>query len=144
MVDIAQVESGIKSDVKAAGSSPSSVKCPDEVKSENGASFECSVTMTNDASGKVQVTQKTGTKFTYELVPGSVQVPGKVAEQEIAKQLDAQGIPDATVNCPDNIIVKLNTSVTCNVTGSNRVGKVTFSWSDSSGTVDESSVQTSA
>jgi Domain of unknown function (DUF4333) len=142
-VDTSQVESGIKSDVKAAGSSPSSVKCPGDVKSERGATFECSVTMTNNATGKVKVTQQAGKTFTYQLVPGSVQVPGETAEAEIAKQLDAQGIPNATVNCPDNIIVKLDTSVTCDVAGSNRVGKVTFSWSDSSGTVDESSVEAS-
>jgi hypothetical protein len=143
-VDTAQVESGIKSELATGGSKPSSVKCPDEVKSERGATFKCDVTMTNGATGKVEVTQQGGKNFTYKLVPGSVQVPGATVEKEIKDELATQGIDGATVNCPDNIVVKLGTSVTCNVAGSNTVGKVTFSWSDSTGTVDDSSVTTSA
>jgi hypothetical protein len=142
-VDSAQVEKAIKGDVSAAGASASSVKCPDDVKSEKGASFNCDVTTTNGATGKVKVTQQGGNRYKYALVPGSLQVPGSVAEKEIEDQLASQGVNDASANCPDNIIVKLGTSVTCDVTGVKGVGKVTFSWSDSSGTVDESSVATS-
>jgi hypothetical protein len=143
-VDIPAIEGTIKSELKAGGTSPSSVKCPDEVTYERGKAFKCDVTMTNGATGEVQVTLNTKDDFLFKLVPGSVQVPGATVEKEIEDQLASQGIPDTTVNCPDNIIVKLNTSVTCDVAGAKGAGKVTFSWSDDSGTVDESSVQTSS
>ena len=143
-VDTAAVEGTIKSELKTGGTSPSSVKCPDEVTYERGKTFKCDVSMTNGATGDVEVTLNTKDDFLFKLVPGSVQVPGATAEKEIQDQLASQGVPDTTVNCPDNIIVKVNTSVTCEVAGSNRAGKVTFSWSDDSGTVDESSVQTSS
>lgn len=147
-VDIAAIEGTIKSELKAelkaAGTSPSTVKCPDDVTYERGKTFKCDVTMTNGATGDVQVTLNTKDDFLFHLVPGSVQVPGATVEKEIQDQLASQGIPDTTVNCPDNIIVKLNTSVTCDVAGAKGAGKVTFSWSDDSGAVDESSVQTSS
>jgi hypothetical protein len=84
-------------------------------------------------------------QFTYELKPRSVQVPGDVADAAVEKQLAAQGIPSATVNCPQNIIVKVGTTVTCNVSGAQGVasGTVTFTFSSAEGTVDPSSVSTS-
>lgn len=142
-VDTAAIEGTIKSELKAGGTSPSTVKCPNEVTSDRGTKFKCDVAMTNGATGVVEVTMNGKDNFLFKLVPGSVQVPGATVEKEIQQQLATKGIPDATVNCPDNIIVKLNTSVTCDVTGAKGVGKVTFSWSDSSGAVDESSVETS-
>jgi hypothetical protein len=138
-VDTAAIEGTIKSELKAE-----SVKCPDDVTFERGTTFKCDATLKNGATGDVQVTMNSRDDFLFKLVPGSVQVPGATVEKEIQQQLASKGIPDAAVNCPDNIIVKLNTSVTCDVTGAKGVGKVTFGWSDSSGTVDESSVETSA
>jgi hypothetical protein len=141
-VDSAQIEAGIKAQVKPASSPVSKVDCPSDVKAETGATFKCDVTLENGATGKVQVTQTGHKQFKYSLVPGSVQVPGSVVEKSVQQDLADAGTPDAKVNCPDNIIVKLGTTVTCNFTSSTNVGTVTFTFSDASGTVDSSSVKT--
>ena len=143
-VDSSAVEQGIEQQVKLAGTSVTDVKCPDNVKSETGATFQCSVSASNGATGKVKVTETSRNHFQYAVVPGSVQVPGSVVEKGVEEQLTTQGVENATVNCPDNIIVKVGTTVTCNLTTANGgVGQVTFSFSSSSGTIDDSSVSTS-
>jgi hypothetical protein len=142
-VDSSKVEQGIKDDLSSSSGEVSSAKCPDDVKSEKGATFNCNVTFANGSTGKVEVTQTGATTFSYDLVPGSVHVPGAVAEKEIQKDLAQQGIPNATVNCPDDIIVKSGTTVTCDVSGAKGAGKVTFTFSREDGTVDSSSVKTS-
>ena len=78
-------------------------------------------------------------------VAGSVQVPGATVEQSLKQELAKQGAPNAAVNCPDNIIVKLDTTVTCDVTGAGGKagGSVTFTFSSAAGTIDTSSVKTS-
>lgn len=142
-VDTGQIESGIKSQVTAAGHTVSKVDCPSGVKSQTGGTFQCAITLENGSTGKVKVTQLGHKKFQYELVPGSVQVPGSVVEKSIVQALDQKGAPGASVNCPDNIIVKLDTYFVCEVTAkSGHQGKVKFTFSDASGTVDESSVNT--
>ena len=120
-------------------------KCPEDVKSETGATFTCNVTFSNDATGKVTVTQTGKKDFTYTLKPGSVQVPGSAAERELQKSLAAQGAKNATVKCPESIVVKVGTTVTCDVTGASGAahGKVTFTFSSAEGTIDASSVKTS-
>ena len=120
-----------------------SAKCPSDVPVEKDDKFNCTVALANGATGKVTVTQKGLNKYTYELKPGSVQIPGSVAEASVQKDLAAQGIANATVNCPDNIIVKVGTTVTCDVTGASGVasGTVTFTFSDAEGTVDPDSVK---
>ena len=102
------------------------------------------MTFADGATGKATVTQRGGNRYTYELKPGSVQVPGSTVEAQIKKDLAAQGAPDASVNCPDTIIVKVGTTVTCDVSGAQgaATGTVTFTFSDEEGTVDPSSVQT--
>lgn len=143
-VDSSQVEKGIKNDLSTAAD-VTSAKCPDDVKSENGATFTCDVKFSTGASGKVAVTQTGKSTFTYEIKNGSVQVPGSVVEDQIKKSLAAQGAPNAAVNCPGNIVVKVNTTVTCDVTGAKgaATGKVTYAFSNEDGTVDPSSVKTS-
>ena len=144
-VDSSQVEKGIKNDLSTSTADVQSAKCPNDVKSEKGATFTCDVTFSNGATGKAEVTQTGSTTFTYALKPGSVELPGSVAEEQIKKSLADQGAPNATVNCPDNIIVKLGTTVTCDVSGAKgaAAGKVTFVFSAADGTVDPSSVKTS-
>ena len=141
-VDATQVEKGIKNDLSSSAE-VKSAKCPDNVKSKTGATFTCDVTFTTGATGKVDVTQTGSKTFTYELKEGSVQIPGSFAEEQIKKSLARQGAPNATVNCPDNIIVKLNTAVTCNVTGAKGAagGTVTYTFSSEDGTIDPSSVK---
>ena len=141
MVDTASIESGIKQQVDTK-SPITKVSCPDDVKQEKGDTFNCTIKAENGATGKVKVTQQGGNKFVYTLVPGSLQVPGSVVEKQVAQELDQKGSPNATVNCPDNIIVKVGTYVVCDVTSENGVkGTVKFTFSDSSGTVDTSSVE---
>src|SRR6185503_18286055 len=114
-------------------------------KAEKGATFTCSVSWDNGATGKVKVTQPTAArKYTYEPVSGSVQVPGATVEKSLQQELATQGAANAQVNCPDNIIVKVGTTVTCDVSGAGGKagGTVTFTFSGAEGTVDPTSVQT--
>jgi hypothetical protein len=144
-VDTAQVESGIEKQLSTPTAEVTKVKCPSDVSVKTGGTFTCTVTWSNDATGKVKVTQEGRNQFTYAPVSGSVQVPGSTVETAIQKDLADQGAPDAQVNCPDTIIVKLDTTVTCDLssTGGQATGSVTFTFSDASGTVDPSSVQAS-
>jgi hypothetical protein len=144
-VDDAQVEQGIKDDLSTSSAKVTKASCPGDVQVEKGATFTCSVTFANGATGKAKVTQLGANKYTYELKPGSVQIPGATAEASIKQDLAAQGAPNATVNCPDNIIVKVDTTVTCDVSGAQGAasGTVTFTFSDEEGTIDSSSVETS-
>jgi hypothetical protein len=143
-VDTATVESGIEDQLSNPGATVTSAKCPDDVKAKPDATFQCSVTWSNGATGKVRVSQTTPNHYTYELVSGSVQVPGATVEKSLQEDLAKQGAPNALVNCPDNIIVKVGTTVTCDVSSASGVagGTVTFSFSDATGTVDPSSVAT--
>jgi hypothetical protein len=143
-VDDAQVEQGITSDLSTSSTKVTSAKCPSDVPVEKGATFSCAVTFDNGATGKATVTQAPGNQYTYALTPGSVQVPGETADSAVQKSLAAQGIPNTTVNCPQNIIVKVGTTVTCNVSGAQGVasGTVTFTFSSAEGEIDSSSVKT--
>ena len=70
-------------------------------------------------------------------------IPGSAAAAQIEDSLAAQGAPNATVACPQNIIVKLGTTVTCDVSGAQGVaqGTVTFTFSEANGTVDACSLK---
>ena len=144
-VDDAQVEQGVKESLSTGSAKVTSAKCPNDVQAKSGKTFTCNVTFDNGATGKATVTQVGPNKFTYELKPGSVQVPGDVANAAIEKQLASQGVPNATVTCPQNIIVKVGTTVTCNISGAQgaATSTVTFTFSSAEGTVDPSSVTTS-
>ena len=144
-VDSSQVEQGIKTSLSTSSVKVTKAKCPDDVPSKKGAQFTCSVTFSNGATGKAEVTETSLGKFSYALKPGSVQIPGATVDASLEKSLAAQGIPNATVQCPENIIVKTGTTVTCNVTGASghATGQVTFTFSSEEGTVDQSSVKTS-
>jgi len=144
-VDDAQVEQGIETDLSTASVKVTSAKCPTDVEAKSGATFTCNVTFSNGATGKATVTQAAPNQFTYELKPGSVQVPGEAADAAVETQLAKQGAPNATVNCPENIIVKVGTTVECNVSGAQGAasGTATFTFSSDEGTVDPSSVSTS-
>jgi hypothetical protein len=144
-VDDAKVEAGIKDDLSTASTQVTSAKCPSDVAVKQGGTFTCSVTFSNGATGKAKVTQLGGGRYSYELKAGSVQVPGATADKAVEKSLAAQGLPNATVNCPQNIIVKVGTTVTCDVSGAQGAasGTVTFTFSSAEGTVDQSSVKTS-
>jgi hypothetical protein len=144
-VDPAQVEKGIEESLSTATVKITSAKCPSNVQAAVGATFTCDVTMSNGGTGKATVTQTGINNFKYALEPGSVQIPGSTADAAIEKSLAARGVPNATVKCPQNIIVKVGTYVTCNVSGPEGVahGTVTYTFSEENGTVDPASVKTS-
>ena len=143
-VDAAQVESEIDKQLSTPAAEVTSVKCPKDVKAEAGTTFNCSVTWSTGATGKVKVTQESVNQFTYQPISGSVQVPGASVEKSIEQDLAKQGAPNAQANCPDTITVKVDTTVTCDLSGAGDqgAGTVTFTFSDASGTVDPSSVKT--
>jgi hypothetical protein len=143
-VDSAQVEQGIKDSLSTPSVKVTDAKCPTDVKAEKGAKFTCSVTLSNGGTGKAEVTQTGPNSFTYVLTEGSVQIPGETADAAVEKSLAAKGAPGATVHCPETVIVKVGTTVTCNVSGVQGVasGTVTYTFSEANGTVDSSSVKT--
>ena len=141
--DPAEIESQIEQQLSTPATKVSSVKCPDDV---SKSSFNCSVSWANGANGKVEVTETAPNRYTYEPVPGSVKVPGATVEESLEKELAAEGAPDAQANCPDTIIVKLDTTVTCDLSGAGGAagGTVTYTFSSDDGTVDPESVETSS
>jgi hypothetical protein len=82
------------------------VMCPSNVSATVGTSFECSVSWSNGATGKVKVTETSVGHYTYAPVSGSVMVPGSTVEKQVQAALAQQGAPNAEVSCPANIIVR--------------------------------------
>ena len=144
-VDDAQIEQGIERSISTSQVEVTSVKCPTDEKSEVGNTFDCSVKLSNGGTGKVEVEQTGRNNFSYTLKDGSVQIPGSVAEEQIEKQLATEGIQNASVNCPDNIIVKVGTTVTCDIASAQgtTAASVTYTFSEADGEVDPDSVETS-
>jgi Domain of unknown function (DUF4333) len=145
-VNKAAVEQGIENSLSTSSVKVSSASCPSNIPSKVGQTFTCSVKLSNGGTGDAVVTQAGPNSFTYELKNGTVQIPGSTADAAIKKQLAAQGAPNAVVNCPSTIIVKVGTSVTCAVSSANGKahGSVTFTFSGADGTVDPSSVKQTA
>jgi hypothetical protein len=143
-VDTAAVETAIDQQLSTAAVEVTGVDCPEDVTVEVGGTFTCSVNWNNGAAGKAKVTQESLTKLTYEAVPGSVKVPGSTVEKSIEQELETQGAPNGQADCPDTITVKLDSPVTCDLktAGGKTAGTVTFMFSEDSGTVDPSSVET--
>jgi hypothetical protein len=141
-VDAAAVEEGITEQLSKTGD-VSSVECPANVPWTPGVTLDCDVTLKNGATGTFNATQQGAKRYDLSLVSGSVKIPGAVAVQSVEKSLAEQGYPNAQVTCPETIPVKVGTTTTCDVTGAGGAasGKVTFTFSSASGTVDSSSVQ---
>ena len=141
-VNTTEVEQGISKSLSTSSVKITSADCPSNVPSSVGQTFTCSVKLSNGGTGDVVVTQTGLNSFSYKFKDGTVQVPGSTADTAIEKRLAAQGVPNAVVNCPSNIIVKVGTTVTCAVSSANGKtnGSVTFTSSSANGTVDSSSV----
>jgi hypothetical protein len=144
-VNAAHVENAIKADLSTSSVNVTNVDCPSDVPVQKGATFTCSASLSNGGSGKVTVTQEGGNRYAYAFAPGSVQIPGTAAASSIEKSLAAQGAPAAKVTCPQTVIVKVGTTVTCNLSGAqgHATGTVTFTFSEANGTVDPASVKSS-
>jgi uncharacterized protein DUF4333 len=136
-VDAATVEQGIETSLSTASVKVSSAKCPADIPSNPGQTFKCTVTLSNGATGDVTVTQQGRRNFTYAFKEGSFQIPGAAVDAELEKSLASQGYPNTTVNCPSNIIIKVGTTVTCNLSGGSGLasGQVTFSFTSTTGEV---------
>jgi hypothetical protein len=143
--DSAEIESQIKDELSTDATKVSSAKCPSEIEAAAGSTFDCSVSWANGANGKVEVTARGANRFTYEPVPGSVKVPGATVEASLEQELESEGAPGAQANCPDTIIVKVGTTVTCELSGAGGTagGTVTYTFESVDGTVDPESVETS-
>ena len=142
-VDGAQIEQEIEQSLSTATTEVTSVSCPDDVESETGAKFTCNAKLKGGGSAKVKVTQEGPNEFTYAFKPGTVQLAGSTVDKELEQDLAANGIPDATVNCPDPVKVKAGTTVTCPVAGARgAAATISFQFTDDSGSIDESSVET--
>ena len=142
-VDTAQVEQEIKEDFSSGTVTVTNVDCPANPDVEVGGKFTCSFFLSNDGGGKVEVTRGAAA-YTYVAVPGSVTVPGTSVAQQVEQALEDEGVPDATVTCPDTIVVKTDSTVTCEVGSASGAltGDVTFSFTSETGEVDSSSVDT--
>ena len=143
-VDTGTIEKQIQQQIVVGQATVTGVDCPEGEKIEKGATFDCAVAFSNDSTGEVRVEQSGFAHYTYAFVPGSLQVPGPTAEAKIKEDLATQGVSNASVNCPDNIIVKVGTYVVCEVSAGGRSGTVKFTFSSASGTVDTSSVEASS
>jgi Domain of unknown function (DUF4333) len=142
-VDATQVEEGIETDLSTRSVQVTSASCPSDVEKAKGSTFSCTVKLSNDANGKATVTQGAGNTFTYAFTPGSMKIPGTSVDAALEESLATQGAPNATVNCPETISVKVDSTVTCAVSGAQGVanGSVTYTFSEANGTVDPASVE---
>ena len=142
-VNAMEVEQGIEQRLSTTTTEITSVSCPDDVKSETGAKFTCSAKFEGGGSAKIAVTETNApNQFTYEFKPGTVKLSGDSVDKVLEKDLAASGAPNATVNCPSVVEVKTGTTVTCPVSGAaGASGTVTFEFSDDSGSIDPSSVE---
>jgi hypothetical protein len=145
-VDASKAEQGIESSSLSTSTTQiTSASCPDDVKKEKDKTFTCDIKLSGGGKAQVKVTQTSDhNTFSYAFKAGSVEIPGSTVDKEIEQNLADAGIKDATVNCPATVPVKPGTTVTCPVaTASGRQATVSFEFSDSSGTVDSSSVKES-
>ena len=145
-VDASKAEQGIESSSLSTSTTQiTSASCPDDVKKEKDGTFTCDVKLSGGGKAEVTVTQTSDhNTFSYAFKSGSVELPGSTVDKEIEQDLADAGIEGATVNCPATVPVTPGTTVTCPITtASGRQATVSFEFSDSSGTVDSSSVEES-
>jgi hypothetical protein len=142
-VDSSMIEKEIKSQLSGSSVQIASVSCPDDVLKEKGETFNCKAKIDGGGTATVVVTQVNGiNRYSYAFKSGTLTVPGASAEPGVERSLEAQGLDVSSVNCPDNIIVKPDSPVTCTAaTASGAQVDVTFAFT-SEGEVDPSSVET--
>jgi uncharacterized protein DUF4333 len=143
-VDASKAEQGIESSSLSTSTTQiTSASCPGDVKKEKGGTFTCNVKLSGGGKAKVTATQTSNhNTFSYAFKSGSVELPGSTVDKEIEQDLASAGVKGATVNCPATVPVKPGTTVTCPVTSSSgRQATVSFTFSDSSGAIDSSSVK---
>ena len=146
-VDAGKAEQGIEgSSLSTSTTQISSAACPDDVKKEKGKTFTCDVKLSGGGKAQVTVTQTSNhNTFSYAFKPGSVEIPASTVNKQLEEDLADAGVENATVNCPDPVKVKVDTTVTCPVSTANgRNGTVSFTFTSDSGSIDSSSVKESS
>lgn len=146
-VDASKAEQGIEnSSLSTSSTQITSASCPSDVKKEKGKTFTCDVKLSGGGKAEVTVTQTSNhNTFSYAFKPGSVVLPGSTVDKQLEQDLADAGLENATVNCPDSVPVKPNTTVTCPVTlASGRQATVSFTFTNSSGSIDSDSVKESS
>lgn len=143
-VDTSRIEQQIESQLSGATVQIGSVSCPDDVAKEKGGTFQCKVKIQGGGAATAVVTQEDGNNsYSYAFKPGTLNVPGTAVEPVVEKELEAEGADVTAVNCPDNIVVKANSPVTCTAaTASGAQIDVSFGFT-SEGEVDPSTVESS-
>ena len=143
-VDSSKAEQGIEnSSLSTSTTEITSASCPDDVKKEKGKTFTCDIKLSGGGKAEVTVTQTSDhDTFSYAFKSGSVVLPGSTVDKSVEQDLADAGVKGATVNCPDQVPVKPGTTVTCPITtSSGHQATVSFAFSDSSGSVESSSVK---
>jgi Domain of unknown function (DUF4333) len=142
-IDAAKLEQEIEQSLPAKTAKVTSVSCPDDVKNDTGTTFTCRAQLSGDGTAQVAVSVTAPNEFSYSVKPGTVVLAGASLDTALEQDLAANGVPGATVNCPAKVTVKPGTIVTCPVKGAGGgVGKVSFEFSDASGSIEGSSVKT--
>lgn len=112
-LDAEKLESEVSKAVRVqAGVPVKSVECPTGVKYEKGGNFECAVTAKDGTTGNVQVTQ-TDDKGNVHFNAPFIHIDE--AEAAIVEQIKKQvkDADDATVDCPDIVVVKSGAPFEC-------------------------------
>jgi Domain of unknown function (DUF4333) len=145
-VDSSKAEQGIEnSSLNNSTTQITSASCPSDVDKEKGKTFTCDVKLSGGGKAEVTVTETSNhNTFSYAYKSGSVVLPGSEVDKELEQDLADAGVKDAQVNCPSSVPVKSGTTVTCPVTlSSGAQATVSFKFTNSSGTIDSSSVKES-
>ena len=142
-VDATQIEQQIGQQLSGATVQVTSASCPDDVKSETGATFTCRAELSGGGSADVQVTEtQAPDDFTYSFKPGTVEVSGASVDEAIEQELEGEGVSDPTVNCPSVIKVEQGATTICPVSGARGSGTVSFQFADATGSIEQGSVET--
>jgi len=142
-IDSGKVETEIEQSLSSTTAKIVSVACPDDVQREEGKKFTCDAKLEGGGKAQVVVTQTDDRgNGTYAFKPGTVQVSDDTVEPVIEESLTAKGASGVRVDCPDLITVADGASVTCDAQGEGgRSGQITYTWSDASGGIDDSSIE---
>jgi hypothetical protein len=142
-IDADQVEQDIEQDLSTATARIESISCPDDVEKEKGATFQCDARLSGGGKAKVDVKQTTAAGgYEPSFTPNSVQIADNSLEPVLEEELADTGLEGAKVDCPDLVKVQTGKTFSCSVvTPRGAQGSLTFTFSDDSGTVDSSSVE---
>jgi hypothetical protein len=114
------------------GADVSSVACPDDVKAEKGRTFTCEATGGDGTKAKLDVVQtddEGGIRFEAPLLhTGPAE---ELIEEGLAKQIGA----NVSVKCPDLVLARRGTKLTCRATSGDDKADVDVTVEDEQGTI---------